>query len=109
MIKCGVIDVRYERGVFLPERHLWLDPWDAKRLAFVSHAHSDHIAAHEEIIVSERTARLMQARMPGERHEHVVAFGKPTNVCGLDVTLLPAGHIFGSSQFFLQTDAGSLL
>ena len=38
--------------------------------AFVSHAHSDHIAPHREIIVSERTARLMQARMPGERHEH---------------------------------------
>ena len=79
VITC-VIQVRYERGVYLPEQDLWLDPWDAKPLAFVSHAHSDHIAPHEEIIVSERTARLMQARMPGERHEHVVPFGQPTNV-----------------------------
>ena len=104
-----MINVRYERGVFLPEQNLWLDPWDAKPFAFVSHAHSDHIAAHDEIIVSERTARLMQARLPGKRNEHVVSFGEMTAVRGLDLMLLPAGHIFGSAQFFLQTGGGSLL
>ena len=104
-----MINVRYERGVFLPEQNLWLDPWDAKPFAFVSHAHSDHIAPHEEIIVSEGTARLMLARLPGERNEHVLAFGKPATVRGLDVMLLPAGHIFGSAQFFLRTAEGSLL
>jgi len=104
-----VIQVRYERGVYLPAQNLWLDPWEPKPLAFVSHAHSDHIAPHEEIIVSERTARLMQARLPGERHEHVVPFSVPHKVRGLDLMLLPAGHIFGSAQFFLETDAASLL
>ena len=104
-----MIQVRYERGVYLPEQDLWLDPWDAKRLAFVSHAHSDHIAPHQEIILSERTSRLMQARMPGERHEHVVPFRERTNLCGLNVMLLPAGHIFGSAQLFLESAAGSLL
>jgi DNA ligase-1 len=93
----------------LPKEDIWLDPWDAKPFAFVSHAHSDHIAPHDEIIVSERTARLMQARMPGERHEHVLNFGEKRTVRGLDVTLIPAGHIFGSAQFFLETDDGSLL
>ncbi|MDQ6809019.1 MAG: ATP-dependent DNA ligase [Verrucomicrobiota bacterium] len=104
-----MIEVRYDRGVYLPAQELWLDPWDAKPFAFVSHAHSDHIAPHQEIIVSERTARLMQARMPGERNEHIVPFGVRTEIRGLDVTLLPAGHIFGSAQFYLETDAGTLL
>src|ERR1043166_1797067 len=105
----GVIEVRYERGVYLPNQDIWLDPWDAKPFAFVSHAHSDHIAPHEEIIVSERTARLMQARMPGERREHVLNFGEKQTIRGLDITLIPAGHIFGSAQFFLETKDGSLL
>jgi DNA ligase-1 len=104
-----VIEVRYDRGVYLPNEEIWLDPWDAKPFAFVSHAHSDHIAAHDEIIVSERTARLMQARLPGERNEHVVEFGERTMIHGLEVTLIPAGHIFGSAQFFLETADGSLL
>ncbi|MEY2485777.1 MAG: ligase 1 [Verrucomicrobiota bacterium] len=104
-----MIEVRYERGVYLPRQDLWLDPWDARHLAFVSHAHSDHIAPHAEIILSERTARLMQARMPGKRKEHVLPFGQPRSVRDMAITLLPAGHIFGSAQFFLQTDNGSLL
>jgi DNA ligase-1 len=104
-----VIEVRYQRGVYLPHEDIWLDPWDRKPFAFVSHAHSDHIAPHDEIIVSERTARLMQARMPGERNEDVVAFGERTMIRGLDLMLLPAGHIFGSAQLFLETKVGSLL
>ncbi|HEY2103254.1 MAG TPA: ATP-dependent DNA ligase [Chthoniobacterales bacterium] len=104
-----MIQVRYERGVFLPAQGLWLDPWDAKSLAFVSHAHSDHIAPHREVIVSERTARLMQARLPGDRREIVLPFGQPTTVGSLEITLFPAGHIFGSAQFFLQAGADSLL
>jgi DNA ligase-1 len=104
-----VIEVRYERGVYLPNEDIWLDPWDGKPFAFVSHAHSDHIAPHQEIIVSERTSRLMQARLPGERNEHVLNFGEKATIRGLDVTLIPAGHIFGSAQFFLETASGSLL
>jgi DNA ligase-1 len=93
----------------LPRQNLWLDPWDAKPFAFVSHAHSDHIAPHAEIIVSERTARLMQARLPAKRIEHVLPFGQKRCVHDVDVTLVPAGHIFGSAQLFLDTERESLL
>ena len=104
-----VIDVRYERGVYLPQQDLWLDPWDAKRFAFVSHAHSDHVAPHDEIILSERTARLMHARLPGTRTEHVLPFGKRRTTHDLDLMLLPAGHIFGSAQLCLFTAGDTLL
>jgi DNA ligase 1 len=104
-----VIDVRFERGVYLPQQELWLDPWDAKRFAFVSHAHSDHIAPHNEIIVSERTARLMQSRLPGVRTEHVLPFGERRTVRGFDLMLLPAGHIFGSAQCYVFAGGETLL
>jgi DNA ligase-1 len=104
-----MIEVRFERGVYLPAHDLWLDPWEAKRFAFVSHAHSDHIAPHEEIIVSEGTARLLQVRMPGTRAEHVLPFGEQRRVHDVDLTLLPAGHIFGSAQLFLSSKDETLL
>src|SRR5438477_8572470 len=104
-----MIEVRYQRGVYLPKQDLWLDPWDAKRFAFISHAHSDHIAPHQEIIVSQPTARLMQARMPGKRIEHVLPFGEQCRVHDVDLTLLPAGHIFGSAQLFLSSSNETLL
>src|ERR1051325_12142945 len=96
-----MIAVQYERGVYLPNENIWLDPWDAKPFAFVSHAHSDHIAAHDEIILSERTSRLMQARLPGERHEHVLSFGEPSTRRGAHVTTPPpAAHFFSLRCFF---------
>ena len=104
-----MIDVRYQRGVYLPEQDFWLDPWDSKRLAFVSHAHSDHIAPHAEIIVSEPTAALMRKRLPAIRTEHLLPFRERRTVRGLDIMLLSAGHIFGSSQMFLFADGETLL
>ena len=102
-------EVRYERGVYLPQQDLWLDPWDAKRFAFISHAHSDHIAPHEEIISSERTARLLKSRLPGHRTEHVLPFGEERSLHAVDLMLLPAGHIFGSAQCFLSLADETLL
>ena len=93
-----MIAVRYDRGVYLPQYDFWLDPWDAKRFAFVSHAHGDHIAPHREVVVSERTAHLMQARLPGSRIEHALSFGEKRSIRGVDLMLIPAGHIFGSAQ-----------
>jgi DNA ligase 1 len=104
-----VIDIRYERGVYLPQQDFWLDPWDAKRFAFVSHAHRDHIAPHDEVIVSEGTARFMQRRLPGRRAHHVLSFSHRRTVHRLDLMLLPAGHIFGSAQCFLFAGEETLL
>ena len=104
-----MIEVRYERGVYLPQQDCWLDPWDAKRFAFVSHAHSDHIAAHQEVIVSEQTARLMQVRLPGSRIEHSLPFGERRSIRAVDLMLLPAGHIFGSAQCLIFAGQETLL
>jgi DNA ligase-1 len=104
-----VISLRFQRGIQLPEHDLWLDPWDSKPRAFVSHAHSDHIAAHGEIITTPATAQLMLARLPGTRIEHLLEFGNPAQVGDLQVTLIPAGHILGSAQILIEESRGSLL
>jgi len=104
-----LIDVRFHRGLELPRHALWLDPWESKPFAFVSHAHSDHIGNHAETILSAPTAKLMRARLAGKRTEHVLEFGAATDVRGMRVTLLPAGHIFGSAQFYLEEEDGDSL
>ncbi|HVV00065.1 MAG TPA: MBL fold metallo-hydrolase, partial [Verrucomicrobiae bacterium] len=105
-----------EGGVFLPSLNLWLDPRDPKtgsERVFVSHAHSDHTAAHREIILSRPTSRLMQARLPGMRQEHVLDFGQPHRFesagAAFNLTLLPAGHILGSAMSLIETGGQKLL
>ncbi len=102
-------------GIYLPRLRLWLDPHRAKQeLAFVSHAHSDHTARHREVILSAPTARLMGARLGGKRTEYALKFGERKSFHadgGVEfaITLLPAGHIFGSAMSYIECGGESLL
>jgi len=104
-------DVTFDRGIWLPQVGWHLDAHFPADRSFVSHAHFDHLALHREILCSEGTARLMRARMPGNRTEHVLPFGQEEPLTAdCSVTLHPAGHIFGSAQSLLRhTEHGSLL
>jgi DNA ligase-1 len=97
-------------SIYLPQVDLWCDAHKPVDFSFVSHAHFDHLAAHRRIIASEGTRRLMAARMPGEREEIVLPFGKSyaLNV-ETELTLYPAGHIFGSAMLRLLREHESFL
>src|SRR5512142_822058 len=104
----SALAIRYLRnGVYLPELGLWLDPHEPKTGAervFISHAHSDHIGLHREVILSAPTAKLMLARLGASGQEHVMKFGEPRTFIGprpFTCTLWPAGHIFGSAMIKL--------
>lgn len=83
----------------MPELDLWLDPWEAKARAFVSHAHADHFARHESALCSDVTAELVKRRfhLPEGRIE-AVSFHVPVVRDGFRLRLLPAGHISGSAM-----------
>ena len=102
------------RNLHLPELGLWLDPQEPRTgKVFVSHAHSDHIALHREVILSAPTARLMRERLGDGGREHVLEFGQPQEFhehgTAFELTLLPAGHIFGSAMGLIRASGGSLL
>ncbi|MGE5734650.1 MAG: ATP-dependent DNA ligase [Acidobacteriota bacterium] len=101
-------------AVYLQQLGLWLDAHEPQpELVFVSHAHSDHVADHPEIIVSQPTSRLMQARLPGIRNEHVLPFDETKHFKrrgeDFEITLLPAGHIFGSAMSLIRAGGVTLL
>lgn len=103
-------DVRASNGIWLPQVGWRLDAQSAVNRAIVSHAHSDHVARHREIVCSAPTARLMRARLPGRRIEHVLRFGQTEPLTAdTAVTLHPAGHILGSSMIQLHGTRGTLL
>ncbi|RYD35750.1 MAG: DNA ligase, partial [Verrucomicrobiaceae bacterium] len=97
---------------YLPELDLWLDPWEAKPRAFVSHAHADHFARHESALCSDVTAMLVRKRfhLPEGRIE-AVSFHVPVVRDGFRLRLLPAGHISGSAMLHVTRikDNASLL
>jgi DNA ligase-1 len=107
-----VIEVRFQRGLYLPEADLWLDPWDAQPWAFVSHAHADHFARHETALCSTVTAALVQARYGiAESRVEPVSFHAVVERNGHRLRLLPAGHIAGSAMLHVTriADGATLL
>jgi len=107
-----LIEVSFRRGLHLPELDLWLDPWDAKPRAFVSHAHADHFARHDSALCSEVSASLLHDRFRlAENRIEGVPFHVPIVRDGFRLRLLPAGHISGSAMLHVTRlkDNASLL
>jgi DNA ligase-1 len=104
-----LVNISFDNGIFLPDLDLWLDPGTEQSIAFVSHAHSDHTGYHPEVILSEITARLMAARLPGKRIEHALPFHSRFQFRDASITLLPAGHILGSAQIYVENGEGASL
>ncbi len=90
--------IRYQGGVLLSTIDLWLDPRGRREWAFISHAHSDHIAAHDEVVLSEGTYHFLRHRKLSPRKALILPFGETRSVRGVELSLYPAGHILGSAQ-----------
>ena len=97
-----MIEVRFQRGLYLPECDLWLDPWDAKPRAFISHGHADHFARHDQAICSEITAQVIRSRVgiAADRLDPL-PYQVPSTIDGFRIRLLPAGHVFGSAMLHI--------
>ena len=105
-----MMDVIYDRGVFLPSCDLWLDPKGTRPFAFVSHAHSDHTGHHHRTILTDPTARFMRARLGSSgKVQHVLKYGEQRDFGSFRATLLPAGHVLGSAQILIEQGGERLL
>ena len=90
----------------------WLDPWDAKESAFVSHAHADHFSRHAKALCSTGTAALLRKRFNmAEGRLEPEDFGAMIEREGFRMRMLPAGHIVGSAMLHItrKRDGATLL
>ncbi len=103
-------EVKFQQGVNLPQIGWWLDAQKSQMRSFVSHAHSDHIASHREIVATRATASLMRLRISGRRQETILEYGQAWDAeFGCEFKLHPAGHILGSAMLQATNEHGSLL
>jgi putative mRNA 3-end processing factor len=98
----------WDNGLKLTKADLAIDFRRRQPRAFISHAHSDHIAPHEYALCTPETAALYQHRL-GPRQTLAMPYRQPIEWGGLRLTTYPAGHCLGSAMLLAEDGEQSLL
>ena len=91
-------------GLYCPPGDFYVDPTAPVARAVITHGHADHArAGHGVVVATPATLEIMRERY-GEGFAGAVqplAYGEATARDGVEVRLLPAGHVLGSAQVAL--------
>lgn len=118
-----------EKSLYVRSLDLWIDSMQPRERCYVSHGHSDHAREHATIVTSVNNAkicRLRFARRADRRMQSTLleaperasrprssfeehAFNDPWDVADHRLTLFSAGHVLGSSQLMIESEAGSFV
>ncbi len=97
--------VHHDGDFYLPALDLWVDATTPRPRTFVSHAHTDHYAAHEAIVCSPETSGMLSMLSPyGETPppRYPMEFHKPLDYRGARIELLQSGHILGAAMLHVE-------
>jgi Cft2 family RNA processing exonuclease len=98
----------WDNGLVLSQAALPIDFQRRQPQAFISHAHTDHIARHELALCTPETAALYRHRL-GPRPTRDMPYRQPLDWGGLRLTTYPAGHCLGSAMLLAEDGEQSLL
>jgi putative mRNA 3-end processing factor len=88
-------------GLYCPPGDFYIDPVRPVDRAVVTHGHSDHArSGHGAVLATPETLTIMAERY-GEDFTGLrqpCAYGETAHHNGVDITLVPAGHVLGSAQ-----------
>jgi Cft2 family RNA processing exonuclease len=104
---CRMLD--WDDDLKLAGTELYMDGRRPRPLSFVSHAHSDHLAAHAHAICTPATAALSRHREEMNRVTELDCAAAPFDAGQARLTLLPAGHVLGSAMLHATRDDGRSL
>lgn len=95
------MNLTFNNGIEIEGLEFCLDAHRKADYAFVSHAHTDHIAAHKKILATPETILFFK-----QRYKRPVCraqtFNQKSKMGEFKVELFPSGHILGGAQIRLE-------
>ena len=100
--------IEYDEGIHLKETDLWFDSKKRVPLSFISSASISQFSSHKKIIATPQTIRLLAKRV---KNSLVLPcpFNRPFSLGKLQIELIPAGFILGSSQVVVDLNETRLI
>lgn len=90
------------KGLYCPPADIFIDPWKPVDKAVITHAHSDHSRwGMKYYLAHHHSAEVMKLRLGQDISLQTVGYKEPIHINGVEISLIPAGHIPGSAQIKL--------
>ncbi len=91
------MEIEHESGITIKDGNekIILDPSKQVENGIVTHGHMDHLVKDSHM--TPPTLDILEARK-GEKRGEKLHYGSPREIDGFEVTLYPAGHVFGSAM-----------
>ena len=92
----------HPHGIYVRPGDFWIDPSRPTERAVVTHGHADHArGGHAAVWASPETLAIMATRY-GEQNARPLQYGEVARFGGVEVSLVPAGHVLGSAQIVME-------
>lgn len=88
-------------GLYCPPGDFYIDPVRPVARAVITHGHADHArAGHDTVLATPETLAIMAERygLDFARMTTPAPYGRTEARNGVEITLVPAGHVLGSAQ-----------
>ena len=92
-------------GLYCAAGDFYIDPTEPVDRAVITHGHADHArAGHGTVLATPETLEIMVERYGAEHAASTQAapYGEVVSRDGVEVTLVPAGHVLGSAQAVVE-------
>jgi putative mRNA 3-end processing factor len=92
-------------GLYCEPGDFYIDPHRSVERAVITHGHSDHArSGHGAVLATRETIEIMKVRYGDDCAGafQPLALGTPITINGVNVRLVPAGHILGSAQVVIE-------
>lgn len=91
-----------DKGLYCRAGDFYIDPWKPVDKAVITHGHSDHARWGSKFYLCHHdTKPILQQRL-GPNSYQSIGWRENIYINGVRITLLPAGHIIGSSQIRVE-------
>ena len=92
-------------GLYCAPGDFYIDPVRPVGRAVITHGHADHARAGHGVVVATAPTLAIMATRYGEGFAgsaQPLAYGETLNRDGVEITLVPAGHVLGSAQVVVR-------
>ncbi len=92
-----------DRGLYCQAADVYIDPWLPVDRAIITHAHGDHARwGSKHYLASREGARVLRTRIGDTADIQLLDYNESIAINGVNISLIPAGHILGSAQIRLE-------